>query len=79
MGLVFGYLGNRKPGKLKGRHFQFYPYCYEQDYHIYKFRLIAMDFSGWLSEQSKPGKPKAHLSQFERTALYRTFILANLG
>jgi hypothetical protein len=29
--------------------------------------------------QRKPGKPKAHLSQFDRTATYRIFISANLG
>jgi hypothetical protein len=52
---------------------------YINDVNIGQFRITVMDFSGWLSDQRKPGKPKAHLSQFGRIAIYRTFILANSG
>jgi hypothetical protein len=50
MGLVFGYLGNLKPGKPKGVNSDL-QHRYVQDFYIGQFRMTAMDFSGWTSGQ----------------------------
>jgi hypothetical protein len=76
MYLTSGWLCKDKQAKIVS--FSVRPHRYEQDFYIGQFRITAMGLVFDCLGNCKPGKPKVHLSQYGRTAMYRISILACL-
>jgi hypothetical protein len=50
-----------------------------KDFYTGQSRITAMGSVFGCLDGSKPSKPKAYLSRFDRTATYKIFTLAGLG